>query len=459
MDWADNSDEIIIQRLNRLQNTNQVMICNVTDGSVNTIFTDKDETWVEVVDDLRWLNGGRNFTWVSEKDGWRHVYKISRDGKEEKLITPGKYDVISINGIDEENGWIYFIASPEDPTQRFLYRKRLNETENFEILTPKKFGGTHSYNISPNFRWAFHIYSSFDNPTTIELISLPEHKTIRTLENNKQLKEKLSLLKRKPVEFFRIDIGENVLLDGYKILPYNFDSSKKYPVLFYVYGEPAGQTARDSWGGRTYLWHTFLAQQGYIIINIDNRGTPSPRGREWRKCIYEQIGILASADQAAAARKIRQWPYVDSTRIGIWGWSGGGSMSLNALFRYPNLYHTAMAIAFISDQRIYDTIYQERYMGLPKNNIYGYKYGSPITYAHQLEGNLLLIHGTGDDNCHYQSAELLINELIKHNKIFTVVPYPNRTHSINEGENTSRHLFETLTWFLNKNVTPGPIEE
>ncbi|HUT14099.1 MAG TPA: prolyl oligopeptidase family serine peptidase, partial [Thermoguttaceae bacterium] len=223
-----------------------------------------------------------------------------------------------------------------------------------------------------------------------------------------------------------------------------------------VYGEPCGRTVRDAWGGRNFLWHTMLAQQGYLVASLDNRGTLVPRGRAWRKSVYRQIGILASADQAAATRAmIRQWPYIDPERIGIWGASGGGSMSLNAIFRYPKLYSTAMALSFISDQRLYDTIYQERYMGLPEDNPEGYKEGSPITYAHQLEGNLLLVHGTGDDNCHFQSCERLVNELIKHNKYFSTMFYPNRTHSLAQG-NTRRHLHGLLTRYLNEHMPPGP---
>jgi dipeptidyl-peptidase-4 len=211
----------------------------------------------------------------------------------------------------------------------------------------------------------------------------------------------------------------------------------------------------DRWGGNNYLWHLMLAQRGCLVMSIDNRGTPAPRGRQWRKSIYRQIGILASADQAAAARQmIETRPYVDPNRIGIWGWSGGGSMSLNAIFRYPDLYQTAMAIAFISNQRLYDTIYQERYMGLPDDNAEGYKNGSPITFAHQLKGNLLLIHGTADDNVHYQNCEALINKLIEHNKPFDMMAYPNRTHSIRKGKNTRLHLFSLLTRYAETHLLP-----
>jgi dipeptidyl-peptidase-4 len=240
------------------------------------------------------------------------------------------------------------------------------------------------------------------------------------------------------------------------MLPPDFDSTKHYPVIVHVYGEPAGQTVLDRWGGSGYLWHLLLTQKGYIVVSVDNRGTPAPRGRAWRKSIYRQIGILASADQAAAVRQIREWPFVDSTRIGVWGWSGGGSMTLNAMFRYPDLYQTGIAVAFVSDQRLYDAIYQERYMGLLPDNPEGYREGSPITHAGGLKGNLLLVHGTGDDNVHYQSAERLINALVKANRQFSVMPYPNRSHGIFEGENTNRHLYTLFTEYFLAHLPPGP---
>lgn len=456
MDWAANSRTIVLQQLNRLQNTNQVILANARKAGVRKILAERDEAWVEVHGDVKWLQKGKSFTWLSERDGWCHLYLVSHQGRKITLLTPGEFDVISVEGIDEEAGWVYYIASPDDPTQRYLYRAALDGSGRIERITRPDKGGTHSYQFSPDSRWAFHTYSSFGTPPITELVSLPEHKTVRALADNSELRAKLEKLKKCLTEFFRVDIGDGVLLDAWCIKPVDFDPEKRYPLLMHVYGEPAGQTVLDKWGGEKYLWHMMLAQQGYLVMSVDNRGTPAPRGRHWRKCIYRQIGILASADQAAAARAIiKSQPHVDPNRIGIWGWSGGGSMSLNAIFRYPDLYRTAMAIAFISDQHFYDTIYQERYMGLPSDNEQGYKNGSPITFAHQLKGNLLIVHGTGDDNCHYQSCEALVNELIKHNKHFTMMAYPNRSHSIKEGENTKRHLYELLTRYLHENLPPG----
>ena len=457
MEWAENSRTIVLQRLNRLQNTNVVMLANVRKGHTRKILTEQDEAWVDVGDHLKWLSDRQGFTWLSERDGWQHLYLVSRSAKSLTLLTPGQFDVISVESIDEERGWVFYIASTENPTQRYLYRAALDGSGKLEKLTPSGQDGTHTYQVSPDSKWAFHTYSSFGMPPIIELISLPEHKTVTVLADNSELRGKLSRLKKCAAEFFRVDIDDGVQLDGWCVKPPDFDPEKQYPLLFYVYGEPAGQTVLDRWAGKEYLWHLMLAQQGYLVMSVDNRGASAPRGRAWRKCIYRQVGILASADQAAAARAIiKTRPYVDPNRIGIWGWSGGGSMSLNAIFRYPDLYHTAMAVAFISDQRFYDTIYQERYMGLPTDNEHGYKNGSPITFAHQLKGNLLIIHGTGDDNCHYQSCEALVNELIKHNKHFTIMAYPNRTHSIAEGENTRRHLYALLTRYLKENLPPGP---
>jgi dipeptidyl-peptidase-4 len=458
MDWADDSRHIIVQQLNRLQNTNEVILAHVRKDRIRSVLTERDEAWLDVTDSLRWYNNGTRFTWLSERDGWRHLYRVSRSGGKVTLLTPGPFDVIQVLHLDEDDGWVYYLASPDNPTQRYLCRAPLDGDGKLERVTPSNQVGTHSYDISPDAKWAFHTYSSFSVPPVTELISLPDHKTVRVLADNSELRETLDELETGATEFFRVDIGDGVELDGWCIKPPDFDSCKRYPVLLYVYGEPAGQTVLDRWGGKRYLWHQMLAQRGYLVMSVDNRGTPAPRGRQWRKCIYRQVGILASADQAAAVRKIIETrPYVDPNRIGVWGWSGGGSMSLNAIFRYPDLYRTAMAIAFISDQRYYDTIYQERYMGLPDDNAEGFKNGSPITFAHQLKGNLLLVHGTADDNVHYQSCEALVNKLIEHNKHFTMMAYPNRSHGIHEGKNTRLHLYTLLTRYLQENLPAGPL--
>jgi dipeptidyl-peptidase-4 len=455
MEWVERTDELLLQHLNRKQNTLEVILANVHTGQMRTILTEQDSAWVEVVDDLRWLDGGQRFTWVSERSGWRHVWLVSRDGQQMRNLTPGAVDVIRVVQIDTRGGWLYYIASPDNPAQRYLFRTRLDGRGTPERLSPADQPGTHTYNLAPGGAWAIHSFSSFTTPPIIDVVRLPAHTPVQTLVDNAALRERLASVALGQSRFFRVDIGAGVLLDGWEIRPPEFDPARKYPVLFYVYGEPAGQTVLDQWDGFTTLWHHLLAQQGYVVISLDNRGTPAPRGRHWRKQIYGAIGVQASADQAAANRVIRQWPYVDSTRIGIWGWSGGGSMTLNMLFRYPDLYQTGMSVAPVPDQRLYDTIYQERYMGLPQENAEGYRLGSPITFAENLRGNLLVVHGTGDDNVHYQGTERLINTLIAHGKDFTMMAYPNRSHGIYEGEGTTRHLFGLLTRYLNQHLPAG----
>jgi dipeptidyl-peptidase 4 len=468
MEWAANSDEVVIQQLNRLQNTNLVMLGDARTGKVRQVLTEKDDTWVDIAwgdidwdrtglarGDAEWIDSGKRFLWASERDGWRHIFSVSRDGKDIKTITPGKYDVISVERVDQKAGWVYFIASPENATQRYLYRVRLDGSGKEERLTPTTAAGTHGYNISPRGDVAIHTFSTFNRVPATDIVKLPQHTAIRVLIDNKEVQDRLAKLKVSPTEFFKVDIGEGVQLDGWMIKPPDFDAQKHYPVLFFVYGEPWGQTVLDRWGGRDRLWHQMLTQQGYVVMSVDNRGTPAPKGRAWRKIIYRKMGIVNSGDQAAAAKAIAKWPFVDPSRIGIWGWSGGGSSTLNAMFRYPDVYAVGMSVAPVPDIRYYDTIYQERYCGLPQDHPEEWKQSSPVTFAAQLKGSLLVVHGTGDDNVHYQGTEALINALIAANKQFSMMSYPNRSHGIYEGAGTTKHLFGLLTRYLNDKLPAG----
>ena len=465
LEWAGDSDQLVLQHLNRRQNTNQVMLGDAATGQVRTILTERDSAWVEVVDDLRWVDRGKSFTWVSERDGWRHLYLVSRDGKKQRLITKGAFDLHNpfsafgeplVVGVDSARGWIYYTASPENATQLYLYRSRLDGRGGAERVTPRNQPGYHLYQISKDGRWALHNYSSFGVPPVTQLISLPEHRVIRTLVENKKLKASVAKLRRGPSGFVKVNADSGLKLDGWIIKPPGFDSTKRYPLFYLVYGEPAAQTALDRWTG-DYLWYLMLAQKGYVVASLDNRGTPAPRGRAFRKAIYQKVGIVNAGDQAAAARTMRGWSWVDTARIAVWGWSGGGSTTLNLLFRYPDLYQTGMAVAPMADVRLYDTIYQERYLGLPLESPEVYREASPITYADKLKGNLLVVHGSGDDNVHYQATERLVNALVAANKPFTLMEYPNRTHCICEGEGTTLHLFSLLTRYLEQTVLPGPL--
>jgi dipeptidyl-peptidase-4 len=468
MEWAANSNELIIQHLNRKQNESNLMLCDAKTGVSKTIYNEKDPAWIDILPlwdgdyangGWDWLNRGQEFVWASEKDGWRHLYRISRDGKKETLITNGKYDVMDISTIDEKEGYVYFHASPENATQKYLCRIKLDGSGSLEMISPSNQKGTHTYRLSPNAKFAQHNFSNYYTKPVSEWITLPDHKGI-----NGENKVNDSLAKadksKSNIEFFKVKTEEGVEMDAWMVKPANFDPSKKYPVVFYVYTEPWGQNVVDAYGATdNFLYQGDMSQEGYIYISIDNRGTPVPKGREWRKIVYCKIGLVNIRDQAMAAKEILKWPYVDTSRIGVWGWSGGGSATLNLMFQYPEIYKTGIAVAPVGNQLTYDNIYQERYMGLPQENKQDFVNGSPITYAKNLKGNLLYVHGTGDDNVHYNNADMLFNELIKYNKQFQMMSYPNRTHGISEGEGTNEHLSTLYTKFLKEHCPPGPAGE
>jgi dipeptidyl-peptidase-4 len=465
LEFIPSSGNLLIQQLNRKQNHSKLIISEPATGNSNVIQEEADDAWIDVylsgnqytidyTNKFFWLNGSGSILWVSDKDGWRHLYQVSLEGKPEKLITHGNYDLIDLNYIDTKKGHVYFMASPDNATQKYLYRTKLDGSGNPELISPSSLTGTHNYSISPNGKYASHTFSNHFTRPSREYITLPNHKPVNKKESI--LNRLDSLQVKSTTEFFRITTSDNVEMDGWMIKPENFDPSKKYPVVFYVYTEPAGATVTDTYGaGRNFLYNGNMAGDGYIYISVDNRGTPAPKGRVWRKAIYKNIGRINIHDQAMAAREILKWSFVDSERIAVWGWSGGGSATLNLMFQYPEIYKTGIAIAALNNLLTYDNIYQERYMGLPQENMQDYVDGSPVTYAKNLMGNLLYIHGTGDDNVHYQNAEMLINELIKYNKQFQFMPYPNRTHNISEGEGTIEHLSTLYTNYLRKFCPPG----
>jgi len=455
MEWVG-PDRLIIQRMNRLQNQDDVLMADAKTGVAKTVMTERDAAWVDVVDTIRWVNGRRDFLWISERDGWRHVYQVSRDGSQTRLLTPGPYDVIDVAAVDDADGWLYIIASPSNATQRYLERVPLSGARPPERLSPMGEPGTHRYDISSNAHWAFETYSSHDVPPVTRIVALPSHAVVDTLATNARTIANVRPLLGAPMEFFKVTLPDSASLDGWMIKPANFDSTKKYPLLVYVYGEPAAQTVLDAWGGNQMLWYRWLANEGYVVMSVDNRGTPAPKGRAWRKVIYGAVGPLSSREQADAVRVVaHEHSFIDAARVAIWGWSGGGSSTLNAMFRYPGVYQVGMAVAPVADQRLYDTIYQERYMGLPQDNTDGYRRSSPINFAEGLEGKLLVMHGSGDDNVHYQGTERLVNRLVALDKQFNEVVYPNRTHCICEGAGTTLHVYSTLTRFLMTNLPAG----
>lgn len=454
MEFIPGSNELFIQQMNRPQNTNKVWIARIGSPTPQNIFTDTDAAWLDTNDNIQWLKDNTWFTWESERNGWRHLYRISRDGKEIQPVTKGDFDYISPVGTDLQKGLVYFIASPENYTQRYLYSAELFGKGEVKRLSPAGQPGQHRYNMSPTGKWAVHTYSNAATPSMIDMVSFPKHQSVRMIEDNAKAREQYAALGLNPKEFVKVTSG-NLELDAWMIKPVNFDPTKKYPVIIEVYGEPASSTVQDVWGGGD-LWNQYVANLGYIVVSIDNRGANTPRGREWRKCIYGEVGTFASEDQARGIQDMaRRYPFIDANRIGITGWSGGGSQTLNSMFRYPDVFHTGIAIAFVADQRTYDTIYQERYMNTPQNNPEGYRKGSPITYASGLKGNLLLIHGTGDDNVHYQNCEMLVDELVKHGKMFSQVSYPMRSHGIYERPGTTLHLRMTMAKYWLDHLPAG----
>ena len=463
MTWIPGTNDLMIQRLNRKQNHSKIFIANSQTGISKLLMEDKDDAWVDirttwpyqVKAGWKFINGGKEFLYVSEKDGWSHVYRFNIKSKKESLVTNGNYDVVKPLAFDEKNKELYFIASPDNPTERYLYKTSISGRGKTKKITPEVLEGTHSYQISTKAKFAFHSFSNYYTYPMQAIVSLPDHQFVNP-DQNMIKKFDPSLKKDNPLEFFEITTEDNVTMEGWIVKPKNMDPNKKYPVLFYFYSEPAGQTAQNRFGaGYNRLYNGNLSEDGYVYVTFDGRGTPSPKGREWRKAIYRNIGKINVRDMAMGANAVfKKYDFIDTSRVAVHGWSGGGSATLNCMFQYPDIFHTGIAVAAVANQLTYDNIYQERYMGDPKESYQDYVDGSPITHAKNLKGNLLYIHGTGDDNVHYQNAEMLANELIKHKKIFYMLPYPNRSHSIREND-ALPHVRLMFTDFLKKNCPPG----
>jgi dipeptidyl-peptidase-4 len=461
VDWAGNSDELLVEKLSRFRNEREFLLADIHTGAITRIFHESDPAWVvasyHTNIGLTWIRGGKAFIVLSEKDGWRHAYIYSRDGKELNLLTPGKYDIIERGVVDEPGGWFYYYASPDNGTQKYLYRVRLDGSAKPERVTPMDQPGTHGYNFSPDAKWAFHTYSTFDTPPVTDLVQLPEHRLVRVLEDNKELRQKMESLISQPTEFFQIEIAGGIVMDAWMAKPPDFDPSKKYPVFVYVYGEPHGQTVLDAWGSSQADYHRVIADLGYLVVSIDNRGTPAPKGAAWRRAIFGSLGPLSTEEQAAALQELaRTRPYVDLSRVGIWGWSGGGSNTLNAMFRKPDVYHVGIAVAPKPQPHLYNAWFQEIYMETPETNPDGYQRSAPINFAEGLKGNLLIIHGTGETNTHLEITEGLVDRLIELGKQFDYFAYPNRDHGLWKGKGTSVHLRMLMARYLIEHLPPGP---
>ena len=450
MEWAD-AGHLLLQHMNRLQNRNEFLLADSASGATRTVFVDEDRAWVELNDSVTWLNHGKEFLLSSERDGWRHLYRVSASTSQAQLVTRGNFDVVTLERITTDEKWAYFIASPDNATQRYLYRAPLDGSSAPTRLTPNQ-PGTHSYTISPSAEYAFHTFSSFDTPPSSDVLHLPDHRVLRTTADNSALAEKIRPLSSGPSEFLKLDAGNGVQVDAWLLKPPGFDAAKKYPLIVYVYSEPAGQTTEDRWQN---LFVRATTAAGYLVASFDNSGTPAPRGHDWRKVVYGNIGPLSSQQQAAALRSLeKSHAFIDPQRVGVWGWSGGGTETLNLMFRFPELYSVGVSVASVPDQRLYDSIYQERYMGLPQDNSEAYQKSSAINFTSGLRGRLLVMHGSGDDNVHFQGFELLVNNLISQGKLFDMRVYPGRTHGIFEGPGTTPDVFTNILGYFEEHLPP-----
>jgi len=441
MDFADAPDQLWLTRLNRHQNRLDLLMADATSGAARVIMTDADSAWVDA-NQPRWIDGGKQFLFVSERDGNDQIYLFDRSGSLVRRVTPGGWDVQDVYGVDEKSRILYFSGAIDGPLGRQLLRVGLDGKGLARISTDP---GTHSAAFAPTFALYVETYSQAGVPP-VQTLRRSDGTLVRTVANNAKLREQVSGLGLNRPEFITVKTPEGVELNAWIIKPKGFDPARRYPLLMNVYGGPGSQTVTDSWGGANYLWHEMLAQEGYLVASVDNRGTGG-RGAKFMKLTYLHLGRYESTDQIAAARWFAAQPYVNPDRIGIWGWSYGGYMTSLSMFRGAGVFKAALAVAPVTDWRFYDTIYTERYMRTPQENAAGYDEGAPLTYADSLRGSFLLVHGTGDDNVHFQNSERLVERLEAANKPFDMRIYPNKTHSI-AGGTTRENLYGLLTSWL-----------
>ena len=452
MNWATAS-QLLVQDVDRPQQNNKLMLFNVDNGSLTQIFTDADSAFIERFYDAEFINDGKHFIWHSERDGWRNLYRIATDGSVVTNLTPGGFDIVQMLAFNENNNEIFFTASPDNVAQRYLYKASLDGSAKPQKITPQMYAGHNHYYMSKDTSNALHTHSAVLTPSSERTIRVAGHETVKTLVENQKLKAKLAEHELANIDFIQVNASDNTVLDAYIMTPKNIDKSAKYPVVFYVYGEPAGQTVQDVWDDSRFLFNNLLVQEGFIVVSVDNRGTRAPKGREWRKSIYKKIGTITAQDQVDALDELaKRYSFIDTERVGVFGHSGGGSSTLTMLFKHGDKFHAGVAIAPVPDIGLYDTIYQERYSGNPNTDPESYYNTSSINFVEGFVGKLLLMHGTGDDNVHYQGSERLINELIKHNKQFEFMAYPNRAHGIRKGKNTLQHRQTMLLNFFKRHL-------
>lgn len=446
--WTNAPNTLAFIRLNRLQNQLDLLYTNTTTGNTSLVLQEESKTYVDLNynDDLRFLEGNRGFIRTSEQDGFKHIYHHDFEGKLIKQVTSGNWEVSRLVGIDEKTKKIYYISTEQSPLERNLFVIGMDGKGKKLLCTEK---GTYTVNMSRDFKYFIANFSNARQPLYVTL-NESSGKLVKVLEDNAELKDRLDGFAVSPREFFQFNTVDGSPLNAYMIKPADFDPAKKYPVLMYVYGGPGSQNVTNAWGGTRDFWHQYLSTEGYIVVCVDNRGTGA-RGRDFKHITYANLGKYETQDQIAGAKYLGTLPYVDASRIGIWGWSYGGYMSSLSLMMGADVFKTAIAVAPVTTWRYYDTIYTERYLQTPQGNAAGYDDYSPITHVNKLKGNLLLIHGTGDDNVHFQNAVDLTDALIKADKQFETMYYPNRNHGISGG-NTSWHLYSLMTDFIKRKL-------
>lgn len=460
VEWAGNSEEVLVEKFSRFRDRRDFLLVTIS-GQIKTLFSETNDAWVESSQGknsgLVWIQGGQAFVVISERDGWRHAYRCSRDGTDVTTLTPGDYDIIDRAVIDEERGWYYFYASPDDATQRYLYRVALNGPGESRRITPDDQVGTHGYHFSPDAKWAIHTYSTLDSPPHHELVEVEGHRVVTSLERNDIIRERMKSIDSRPTEFLKLDVGNGITFDAWMLKPRDFDASKKYPLFIYVYGEPHAQTVLNEWGAAQIDFHRLVADLGYIVVSIDNRGTPAPKGAAWRRAVFGSLGPLSTEEQEAGLKALaKQCPFVDAARVGIWGWSGGGTNTLNALFRKPDAYHVGIAVVPKPQPHLYNAWFQEIYMRTREVNPAGYEQAAAVNYADGLKGKLLIVTGSGETNTHIQIIEGLVDRLIALGKPFDYMVYPNRDHGLREGDGTLVHVRMLILRYLLQNLPAGP---
>jgi dipeptidyl-peptidase-4 len=442
--WLTDPKYLAIQRLNRTQTTLDVLIADTTTGKTRTALSENDANWINVSDDLYFLKDGKRFLWSSERSGYRHLYLYDVGGRQLAQLTKGDWEVAAVDGVDEAKGLVYFTATEKSPLERQLYRVALDGSS-FARLT--KEDGTHAAVLAPNASAFIDTFSSTDVPTRQDLYRA-DGSRIATINENKVAE--LADYYLSPVEFVTVKTRDGVQLNASIIKPPDFHPQKKYPVLVYTYGGPHSQVIRNAWGGATFLWHQLMAQKGYIIFSVDNRGSAG-RGHAFETPLHFRLGAQELSDQRDGVQYLKSLPYVDANRIGIWGWSYGGHMTLHAMFEAGDDFKAGFAGGPVTDWRYYDSIYTERYLGLPQKNEKGYQDSSPVKYTAQLKGKLLIAHGTGDDNVHFANTLSVINDLIEAGKYVEVLAFPGRGHGVSDPP-ARRVLMQRVTQFFLDNL-------